>query len=308
MVYSATPPATTPGGVSPIPSRPLRGCPFTRADCNVGVVATANMDLENTSVDIPKVFGASSPEDKQLVNDPDSYKDPETADYVGLAVHCAKGRYLLRRGQGRQVRPDPRRPRPQWPIFCQTNPGATTASRLCSVTVHLPVSWVGDQPNLNRNGYQVTNAKAGNIVDLVRQRAGWGVSEQLTPGSPASATINAAQTLAYMADSPGIGRAGDLWVYGRPSRQQHMAGLQCVHDRPGRPGKRRPAATSPRLSYYDSAFATFFNRLAADGITPATRSSSSVPTKATTRPGPTWAGPCSPRRRAVTEPRDRGPL
>ena len=38
----------------------------------------------------PKVFGVGSPEDEQLVNDPDSFKDPETADYVGLAIHCAR--------------------------------------------------------------------------------------------------------------------------------------------------------------------------------------------------------------------------
>ena len=65
--------------------------PFTRAGCDVGDVATANMELENTSVDIPKVFGPNSPEAKQLAADPDSFKDPEVADYVGIAVHCAKG-------------------------------------------------------------------------------------------------------------------------------------------------------------------------------------------------------------------------
>ena len=27
----------------------------------------------------------------QLVGDPESFKDPETADYVGIGVHCAKG-------------------------------------------------------------------------------------------------------------------------------------------------------------------------------------------------------------------------
>ena len=48
------------------------------------------MVLENPSVDIPKVFGANSPEAKQLAAITDPYKDPETADYIGLAVHCAK--------------------------------------------------------------------------------------------------------------------------------------------------------------------------------------------------------------------------
>ena len=65
--------------------------PYTRAGCDVGAVATANVELENTSVDIPKVFGPNSPEAKQLAADTDPFKDPEVADYDGVAVHCAKG-------------------------------------------------------------------------------------------------------------------------------------------------------------------------------------------------------------------------
>ena len=48
------------------PITPAPWVPFTRAGCNVGDVSTANMDLENTAVDIPKVFGAKSPEAQQL--------------------------------------------------------------------------------------------------------------------------------------------------------------------------------------------------------------------------------------------------
>ena len=94
MVYSPVPPATAKKPVSPTTTTPAPWVPFTRAGCNVGEIATANAELENTAVDIPKVFGAGSPEDQQLVNDTDSFKDPETADYVGLGVHCAKGSTL----------------------------------------------------------------------------------------------------------------------------------------------------------------------------------------------------------------------
>src|ERR1019366_5412167 len=69
---------------------PAPWVPFTRAGCDVGDTATVNQELENTAVDIPKVFGANSPEVQQLAADPDSFKDAETADYVGVAVHCAK--------------------------------------------------------------------------------------------------------------------------------------------------------------------------------------------------------------------------
>ena len=91
MVYSPVPPATAKTPVSPTTTTPAPWVPYTRAGCNVGEIATANAELENTAVDIPKVFGAGSPEDQQLINDTDSFKDPETADYVGLGVHCAEG-------------------------------------------------------------------------------------------------------------------------------------------------------------------------------------------------------------------------
>src|SRR5580658_331672 len=82
MVYSPVPPPTA-DTVTPAP-----WVPYTRAGCNVGEVATANQDLENTAVDIPKVFGPNSPEAKQLAADKDPFKDTENADYVGLGVHC----------------------------------------------------------------------------------------------------------------------------------------------------------------------------------------------------------------------------
>jgi hypothetical protein len=61
MVHAASPPATTNPKPAPATITPAPWVPFTRAGCNVGGVATANMELENNSVDIPKVFGAGSP-------------------------------------------------------------------------------------------------------------------------------------------------------------------------------------------------------------------------------------------------------
>ena len=123
MVYSPVPPATSPHTDRPDQETPAPWVPFTRAGCNVGDVASANMVLENPSIDIPKVFGADSPEAQQLAADPDSFKDPETADYVGLAVHCAKGAALCASAEGGQVRPDaPRRRRPS-PDLLPDEPG-----------------------------------------------------------------------------------------------------------------------------------------------------------------------------------------
>jgi hypothetical protein len=64
-------------------------------------------DLENTAVDIPKVFGANSP-GQQLAADTDSFKDAETADYVGIAVHCARGSAFCSSARGKFAdQPDP---------------------------------------------------------------------------------------------------------------------------------------------------------------------------------------------------------
>jgi hypothetical protein len=108
MVYSPTPPATTFPKPKPDTITPAPWVSFTRAGCDVGGVSTANIELENTSVDIPKVFGPHSPEAKQLAADKDPFKDPE----VGGLQRCrgalrpgSPGR-VLARGQGGQVRPD----------------------------------------------------------------------------------------------------------------------------------------------------------------------------------------------------------
>ena len=102
--------------------------PFTRAGCDVGEVATANQELENTAVDIPKVFGAGSPEDQQLAADADRFKDAEVADYVGVGVHCAQGNAFC--ASAKAVK------------FGQTDPSAT------AVTDSLP-----DEPG-GYNGFQ----------------------------------------------------------------------------------------------------------------------------------------------------------
>jgi len=59
---------------------PAPWVPFTRHGCNVGAVSIANMEIENTSSDIVKVFGAGSPE---------TMDKNKSADFEGIAIHCA---------------------------------------------------------------------------------------------------------------------------------------------------------------------------------------------------------------------------
>jgi hypothetical protein len=65
---------------------PAPWVPFTRAGCNVGGVATANLELENIGIDIPTVFGPGSPQAAEVASNPGQ----AAADFIGIAIHCAK--------------------------------------------------------------------------------------------------------------------------------------------------------------------------------------------------------------------------
>jgi hypothetical protein len=69
---------------------PAPWVPYTRAGCNVGAAGAANIELENTSTDIPTVFGANSPQQQEA----QSNADKAAADFVGIGIHCAKGNAL----------------------------------------------------------------------------------------------------------------------------------------------------------------------------------------------------------------------
>lgn len=60
---------------------------YTRAGCDFGAVSAANTILENTTVDIGKVFGAGSAEAAEAKADPARAQ----ADFVGIGIHCAQG-------------------------------------------------------------------------------------------------------------------------------------------------------------------------------------------------------------------------
>jgi hypothetical protein len=65
---------------------PAPWVPYTRAGCDFGAVATANSVLENIATDIPTVFGSNSIQAGEVKANPSQ----AFADYVGVAVHCAR--------------------------------------------------------------------------------------------------------------------------------------------------------------------------------------------------------------------------
>jgi hypothetical protein len=268
LVYSPVPPATSAHPIAPTKETPAPWVPFTRAGCNVGDVASANMELENPSIDIPEAFGADSPETQQLAADPDPYKDPETADYVGLAVHCAKGAAVC--AGAKAVK------------YGQTTPSSTAVGDLLpdepggyhgyqvlfGSKYIAPVLGAGT-PDATHNGYEVTNA-AGNLVDENGNEID-GAYLTDYPGFPGFSGINASQTLAYMAD---------MQESGVPVTYGYISDIHGNDYIPSLSGKGQPCYDAPsalgsgsacyvaQAQYYNQAFATFFQRLAADNITP----------------------------------------
>ena len=238
--------------------------PFTRAGCDVGDVATVNQELENTAVDIPKVFGAGSPEDQQLVSDPDSFKDAETADYVGLAVHCAHGSAFCADAQAvkyGQSSPSHTAVTDALP----DEPGGYTGYQGLFGHKYVAPQLGAGTANLTHGGYQVTNA-AGNLVDLNGNQIN-GAFLASHPGFPGFGSINASQTLAYMADmlEKGVpvvnGYISDL------HGNEHIPGVSACASSPAALGSGDPCYVA-QAQYYNQAFGAFFARLAADGITP----------------------------------------
>ena len=199
--YSATSPAT--GGTT---SPPAPWSTFANHGCDVAGVSTANMELENVSPDISTVFGPGSQEQAQVNADPDSFKDQETNDYLGLAVHCTAGSAFCADATAvkyGQTTPSPTAApdqtgyqavfghkylQPAIESTISSLPGATDTGTTAS----------GSVANLySPEGYQVTDA-AGNLVDL----AGNEIQGQFThtAGFPGFGPITAAQSLAYTAD------------------------------------------------------------------------------------------------------------
>jgi hypothetical protein len=75
---------------------PAPWVPFTRAGCNVGAVATADLELENVGSDINTVYGATSPQAAEAA----SNYDKAVADFEGISVHCAAGNSVCSTANG----------------------------------------------------------------------------------------------------------------------------------------------------------------------------------------------------------------
>jgi hypothetical protein len=219
---------------------PAPWVPYTRAGCDFGAAAVANVVLENTGTgangDMTKVFGQGSPEwnEAQASNT----APPNTAaralaqtDFVGIAVHCASGGGIC--AGNANARPD----------LLPDEPGGYNGFNGLFGAKYVNPAISGGSATLNDLAGQP-------ITDPFGQ-----------PGFPGFDGLFASTTLSYIAT---MQEAGIPVTYGYISDAHDGHGLhgeQHIAYGPGQPGY------VAQLQAYDQAFATFFDRLTADGIT-----------------------------------------
>jgi hypothetical protein len=253
MVYSDHVPAAG-AGTSKITPAPW--VPFTRAGCTVGDFSTANMVLENSAVDVPTVFGAGSAEAAETAANPDPFKGLQTARYIGEAVHCPQGTTICSSSS-----------RPVADVL-PTEPGGYNGFQALFGAKYIAPA-IGGGPNQFHGPYRVTDAN-GNLVDF----DGNTLAEPFThePGFPGFSPT-ATQSLAVLAD---MQEAGIPVTYGYISdlhEKKSDTRLGCTTTAnaatAGRPVGPGDSCYVANAQHYDAAFQKFFERLAADGITPA---------------------------------------
>jgi hypothetical protein len=232
---------------------PAPWVPYTRAGCDWGATALANVVLENTGTgpagDMTKVFGSGSPEwNEALASNAapagTAARNLAQTDFVGLAVHCTKSNHSI----------------------CHDNANAK-ADQLPDE----PGGYAGYQgifggkyvnPTIcPANPSNCTTATA-NGQPALKKLDGTQIADQFgQPGFPGFDGLFASTTLSYVAQMQEAGIPVTFGYISDAHDQHGVAGE--IHATRG-PGE---ADYVQQLHNYDVAFGQFFDRLAADGIT-----------------------------------------
>ena len=237
-VVSAANTPTVPNMITPEgKNAPAPWVPFTRAGCDVGAIATANVVLENTGTgptgDITKVFGNPSPQFTEALASNaapsgSAARAKAQTDFVGFAIHCAQGSALCASGHDDPLPDEPG--------------GYTGYKALFGAQEINPVLTGGSAMLFDLHG------------DLIADPFG-------QSGFPGFDGMSAAVSLAYVAAMQEKG-IPVTYAYISDAHDFHgVSGNAHVAFGPGDEGYVQ------QLKAYDDAFAAFFVRLAAHGIT-----------------------------------------
>jgi hypothetical protein len=214
---------------------PAPWVPYTRAGCDFGGVATANLVLENTSTgpngDMTKVFGAGSPEwaeaaASNAAGTGTAARALAQTDFVGFAVHCGKG-------------------------------GGICAGNANAKPDLLPDEPRGYQGFQGLFGAKYVNPAITGGQPVVKDTAGQPITDPFgQPGFPGFDGMLASVSLGYIAQ---------MQEAGVPVTFAYVSDAHDNHTllRASGPGEADYAA---QLKSYDDAFGAFFDRLRADGI------------------------------------------
>jgi len=218
---------------------PAPWIPYTRAGCDFGAVASANIVLVNTGTgpggDMTKVFGAGSPEwlEAQASNAApagSAARNLAQTDFVGMAIHCGAGGGI-----------------------CAGNPNARPDL--------LPDEPGGYNGFLGLFGAKAVNPAIASGSAVVEDLNGKPITDQFgQPGFPGFDGLFAATTLSYIAQMQEQGIPVTFGYISDAHDQHGIAGE--IHATRG-PGE---ADYVQQLKNYDDAFGKFFARLAAAGI------------------------------------------
>ena len=239
---------------------PAPWVPWARAGCDVGNVSTANAVLENNNSiifktgsttefatdptgDMTKVFGEGSPEwndgkASQLAPFGTPARAKALTDYVGIAIHCgAEGGICAGNPKAR-------------PDLLPDEPGGYTGFKALFGAKYV-------NPAINGGAAVVNDTSGAPIEDPFHQ-----------PGFPGFDGVPAKVSLGYVAQMQEAG-VPVTFAYISDAHDNHTNAFPAPPDPTGTfprasgPGESDYVAT---LHEYDAAFATFFNRLAHDGI------------------------------------------
>jgi hypothetical protein len=214
---------------------PAPWVPYTRAGCDFGGVATANIELESNSAspsgDIANVFGNPSTQLAEAGSNPHLAQ----TDFVGIAIHCAQASTSKCSGN-LSARPD----------TLLQEPGGYNGFQALFGAKYVDPAITGGNPCVNDTAGNPITDPAGNCgfpgFDGMLAKNTLGYVEQMqTSGVPV--------TYAYISD------AHDIHVPNVPA--------DAYFSHANGPGE---ADFVAQLKAYDNAFAAFFQNLAANGI------------------------------------------